>query len=113
MSLKTLKVLDYRSKKIYIRHLYKELFEFLISWNNEIVQNLIEIRRGKKRRNQRYTDEELKNIIISLEEIAHRYIDNRLSKERSPVSIIKKLLKCLTNKQELESKPASEPKITA
>lgn len=75
--MKTLKVLTYRGKKIYIRHLFKESFEFLIIWNNEILEKLIEFSKERKHKNRQYTELEIAKIIDTLQHIAQEAIDDK------------------------------------
>lgn len=76
--MKTLKVTEYRGKKIYVRHISRETFEYLIPLYGEIFSNLIEINKGRGQSFRDYTEEEYKNAVTMLVRTAQMFIDDKL-----------------------------------
>lgn len=101
--MKILHVYKYRGVNVYIRHLFREQFEYLIPMRGEIFSNLIEFNKERRRKNQKYTPEEEAHVIDTLKHIAQAFIDEERIK-RSPSYKLN---------QFLNGKESSSPKAEA
>ena len=68
---------EYRGKRIYVRRLGKETFEYLIAWDNEIFCNQVELQKEAGSRMRAYTDEETKSAVDFMRHVAQEFCDDK------------------------------------
>ena len=73
----TISTSEYRGKRIYVRRLGRETFEYLIAWDGEIFCNQVELRKEAGSRMRAYTDEEQKSAVDFMRHVASEFIDDR------------------------------------
>src|SRR5689334_12228082 len=81
--MKTLLVTKYNGHNIYVRHLFKETFEYLIPLRGQIFSNIVEFNKERRRKNQPYTKDEEVHIMDTMRSIAQTFLDEDKIK-RSP-----------------------------
>ena len=96
METKTLKIGEYRGVKIYIRKLFRETFEYLILYENQLFCNQVEIQREAGKRMETYSEEDLESAVGFMLHVAQEWIDDALFKKEiynSPKERINRLKK--------------------
>ena len=74
--LKTLKIHEYRGHRIFIRHLYGEMFELLIPFRGQLHCHTHEWNKPPGKKYHPYTAEELNKVISAMMELGEVLLDD-------------------------------------
>lgn len=91
MALKTRKIYKYRGFRVYLRHLFGNLFEYLILDGDDIYEHGFRIGYNKCKRGRFFNQDELLQVDEMMMEVANNFIDTKIY-ERSLKSKINKLI---------------------
>lgn len=87
MNIPTLKVHEYRHKKIFVRHLYREVFEILIPAYGQLYQHHHQFSKKRSESNRRYTPEELKSVTEALTTMGEILTDDIIFQHKESMKI--------------------------